>query len=72
MKDEKPQGNKASFGMDALGANLRAVLEEIERAKPASAKGRYFKRITVTSTMGPGVKIDPNRMYAAPEDAASA
>jgi large subunit ribosomal protein L1 len=62
---------KASFEVDALGANLRTVLEELERAKPSSAKGRYFKRITLTSTMGPGVKIDPARMFAA-EDAVSA
>ncbi len=53
---------KASFGADALLANLRAVLEELERAKPASSKGRYVKRVTVSSTMGPGVKIDPARM----------
>jgi len=63
---------KASFSGEALGANLHAVLEEIERVKPASAKGRYFKRITVASTMGPSVKIDPNRMYATAEDAATA
>ena len=47
------------------------MLEELERAKPSSAKGRYFKRITLTSTMGPGVKIDPTRMFAA-DDAVSA
>ncbi len=52
---------KASFGDQALLANYRAVVDELERAKPASAKGRYFRRITVTSTMGPGVKIDPLR-----------
>jgi large subunit ribosomal protein L1 len=63
---------KASFSPEALGANLRVVLEELERVKPASAKGRYFKRITVASTMGPGVKIDPNRMFAADEASASA
>jgi len=63
---------KASFSTDALGTNLRAVLEEIERAKPASAKGRYFKRITIASTMGPGIKIDPNRMYATDDAAATA
>ena len=51
-------------------ANLRAVLEELERAKPASAKGRYFKRITLASTMGPGIKIDPTRMFAADDAAA--
>jgi large subunit ribosomal protein L1 len=58
---------KVSFDLAALGANLRAVLDELERAKPASAKGRYLKRITVSSTMGPGVKIDPQRMVVADE-----
>ena len=38
------------------------MLEEIQRAKPASAKGRYLKKMTVSSTMGPGVKIDLNRL----------
>jgi large subunit ribosomal protein L1 len=55
---------KASFEIGALTSNLRAVLEELERAKPSTAKGRYFKRITLASTMGPGVKIDPSRMFA--------
>ena len=63
---------KASFDIDALGANLRVVLEELERAKPSSAKGRYFKRVTLASTMGPGVKIDPARMFALDDAAASA
>jgi large subunit ribosomal protein L1 len=58
---------KISFDLAALGANLRAVLDELERAKPASAKGRYLKRVTVSSTMGPGVKIDPQRMFVADE-----
>jgi large subunit ribosomal protein L1 len=53
---------KASFTPDALEANLRAVLEELQRAKPASAKGRYMRKITVSSTMGPGIKIDTNRL----------
>jgi large subunit ribosomal protein L1 len=52
---------KVSFGVDALSANLRAVLDELDRAKPASAKGRYVRRISLSSTMGPGIKIDPNR-----------
>src|SRR5262245_12122777 len=47
---------------DALEANFRAVLDELQRAKPAAAKGRYLKKITVTSTMGPGVKVDTNRL----------
>ena len=58
---------KASFEATALLANLRAVLEELEKAKPASAKGRYFKKVVVSSTMGPGVKIDPQRMMAVEE-----
>jgi large subunit ribosomal protein L1 len=53
---------KASFEPDALEANFRAVIDELQRAKPASAKGRYLRKITVSSTMGPGVKIDTNRL----------
>ena len=57
---------KASFGADALLSNFRAVVEELQRVKPASAKGRYFKRVAVSSTMGPGVKVDPNRLRPDP------
>lgn len=53
---------KVSFGVDALAENLEAVHDEILRAKPAAAKGRYIKGISVSSTMGPGVRIDPNRV----------
>lgn len=53
---------KASFETVALESNFRAVLEELNRAKPAAAKGRYMKKITVSSTMGPGVRIDTNRL----------
>ncbi|MCB1017314.1 MAG: 50S ribosomal protein L1, partial [Acidimicrobiales bacterium] len=49
---------KASFAIDALVANFRAVVDELERVKPAAAKGRYVRRVTVSSTMGPGVKVD--------------
>ena len=59
---------KASFDADKLISNFRAVVEELQRVKPASAKGRYFKRVAVSSTMGPGVKVDPNRLR--PETAA--
>jgi large subunit ribosomal protein L1 len=59
---------KVSFDLPALNANLRAVLEELEKAKPSSAKGRYFKKVTLSSTMGPGVKLDPQRMLVV-EDA---
>jgi large subunit ribosomal protein L1 len=55
---------KVSFEPAALETNFRALLDELNRAKPSSAKGRYFKRITLASTMGPGVKIDPGRMFA--------
>jgi large subunit ribosomal protein L1 len=53
---------KASFSESDLETNLRAVLDELQRAKPAAAKGRYMKKISVSTTMGPGVKIDPNRL----------
>jgi large subunit ribosomal protein L1 len=62
---------KVSFEAPALAANLRAVLEELERAKPAAAKGRYVKRVTLSSTMGPGIQIDPQRMLDADEAVAS-
>jgi large subunit ribosomal protein L1 len=60
---------KASFEPAALEANFRAVLDELNRAKPASAKGRYMKKITVSSTMGPGIRVDVNRLR--PEAAAA-
>jgi large subunit ribosomal protein L1 len=53
---------KASFDAEALGANFRAVLDELQRVKPASAKGRYIRSITLAPTMGPGVNVDPNRL----------
>jgi len=50
---------KASFDRDALLANFQAVLDEVNRAKPASAKGRFLRSVSASSTMGPGVSIDP-------------
>ncbi len=50
---------KVSFEPARLLENLHAVMEEIYRAKPASAKGRYVRAVTLSSTMGPGVHIDP-------------
>src|SRR5882757_2517307 len=50
---------KVSFPIDSLVQNYGAVLDEIQRAKPPSAKGKYLKGITTSSTMGPGVKINP-------------
>jgi large subunit ribosomal protein L1 len=53
------RAGKASFTSDQLVANIRAVLDELQRVKPPSAKGRYFMSITVSTTMGPGVHVDP-------------
>ena len=53
---------KASFTPEALAENFFAVIDEIQRAKPASAKGRYIQKITVSSTMGPGVRVDVQRL----------
>ena len=50
---------KASFEADKLLDNYTAVVDEINRAKPASAKGHYLKKISISTTMGPGVRIDP-------------
>lgn len=52
---------RASFDEKALVENYGTVLDEILRVKPASAKGRYIRSITATSTMGPGIKVDPSR-----------
>ncbi|MDQ3592559.1 MAG: 50S ribosomal protein L1 [Actinomycetota bacterium] len=52
---------KSSFSEQQLAENYAAALEEVLRLKPASSKGRYLKRITVSTTMGPGVPVDPNR-----------
>jgi large subunit ribosomal protein L1 len=52
---------KRSFGERQLVENYAALLDEIVRAKPSSAKGRYIKKITLASTMGPGIHVDPAR-----------
>ena len=52
---------KASFGAEKLMANLDTVLEAIAKAKPAAAKGQYFKSATIATTMGPGVKMNANK-----------
>ena len=53
---------KASFDEQALLANYAAVVDELVRAKPPAAKGKYIKSIVLASTMGPGVKVDPTRL----------
>jgi large subunit ribosomal protein L1 len=50
---------RASFQPDALESNLRALIEALNRAKPASSKGVYLRKVSVSSTMGAGVRIDP-------------
>lgn len=49
---------RADFEVDALQENLEALLADLKKAKPASAKGSYFKKLTVSSTMGPGISVD--------------
>jgi large subunit ribosomal protein L1 len=63
---------KASFDEQRLLENYAAVVEELIRAKPSAAKGRYLCTITMTSTMGPGVKVDPTRTRDIVEEAAAA
>lgn len=55
---------RASFSEDALAENLRALLEALNKAKPAGTKGIYLKKISVSSTMGPGVKVDQANLAA--------
>lgn len=55
---------KASFAAEQLAQNYYAALDEVLRLKPSSSKGRYVKKISVSSTMGPGVQVDPSRTTA--------
>jgi large subunit ribosomal protein L1 len=55
---------KASFGEAQLAENIATLLDALVRAKPSAAKGTYVRSVTLTSTMGPGVKVDPNRVKA--------
>ncbi len=59
---------KASFDEAKLVENYGAALDEILRAKPSSAKGRYVKKVTVSTTTGPGIPVDPNRTRNLLED----
>jgi large subunit ribosomal protein L1 len=63
---------KTSFDDQALIENYQAVVEELIRAKPSAAKGRYIRSIVMSSTMGPGVKVDPARTRDLNEEAAPA
>ena len=52
---------KASFAPEQLIENYAAALDEVLRSKPSAAKGRYLRKVTFTTTMGPGIPVDPNR-----------
>lgn len=53
---------KASFGVEKLSENIQALIESIMRLKPSAAKGVYLKSVSISTTMGPGIKIDPQEM----------
>jgi large subunit ribosomal protein L1 len=63
---------KRDFEERSLLENYAAVIEELVRAKPAAAKGRYIKSVTVASTMGPGIRVDPSRTRDLVEEPAAA
>lgn len=59
---------KASFSEDQLRDNIRAIFDRIAKARPASIKGQYMKSVTLSSTMGPGVTLDPTKVDTPKED----
>jgi large subunit ribosomal protein L1 len=63
---------KVSFDETKLVENYAAALDEITRAKPATAKGKYLKKVGISTTMGPGIQVDPNRTRNLLEDGAEA
>jgi large subunit ribosomal protein L1 len=63
---------KASFTAEQLVENYAAALDEVLRAKPSASKGKYVKKVTFSTTMGPGIPVDANRTRALLEDTASA
>jgi large subunit ribosomal protein L1 len=58
---------KLSFAADKLEANFRALLEQVHKQKPQTSKGNYVQAISLSSTMGPGIKLDPSKAHAAGE-----
>jgi large subunit ribosomal protein L1 len=60
---------KASFSEQALTDNAKALIEALVRAKPSTAKGTYMRSITLSTTMGPGIKIDPGQFMSTKEEA---
>ncbi len=53
---------KASFGTDKLRENFVAIMDALNKARPAAAKGRYMRTVTISSTMGPGIKLNPGKL----------
>ena len=53
---------KANFSVEQLTENYTAVMEELQRLKPSAAKGRYIKKVTLSTTMGPGIPVDPSKV----------
>ena len=58
---------KASFSTEKLIQNIKAFADAVQKAKPAGAKGTYIQRVAVSSTMGPGVKVEPSTLFAPAE-----
>jgi len=54
---------KASFDADKLVANIKAFADAVQKAKPSGAKGTYVQRVAVSSSMGPGVKVEPASLF---------
>jgi large subunit ribosomal protein L1 len=63
---------KTSFDDERLLENYQAIMEELIRAKPSAAKGRYIRSVVLTSTMGPGIKVDPSKVRELVEEGAAA
>ena len=53
---------KVSFGTDKLRENFVAIMDALNKARPAAAKGRYMRTVTISSTMGPGIKLNPGKL----------
>ena len=70
--DRPPDGRQDLVRRPQLLENYPAIIEELIRAKPSAAKGRYIRSIVMASTMGPGVKVDPSRTRDLIEEAATA
>jgi large subunit ribosomal protein L1 len=55
---------RASFGIDSLENNLKALVDALVKAKPATSKGQYLRKVAVSATMGPGVRVDQATLQA--------